>query len=281
MSDHEKAIIKDGFLLTSDEPIAVGSSLWFEWLATAKKFSFKYPNGGFMAQCELRRNKSYWYAYRRRDGKLFKVYLGKTEELTFERLQQTNMELMGESAPEQTAPVPASTLNDPYLFTARIDTSFLPITKITVPVLPRQLVSRPRLNQKINTPLTLIYAPSGFGKSTLLNDWKQTCGHPVAWLTLDEHDNNPARFLYSVVTAFQTIHQDFGKNLTAYISSVPTVQAAEAAQHLTNDILEAQALFPTLGLVLDDFHRINHTVIYDAIQIWLTHFPANLYLAIS
>ncbi len=281
MPDHEKAIIKDGFLLTSDEPIAVGSSLWFEWLATAKKFSFKYPNGGFMAQCELRRNKSYWYAYRRRDGKLFKVYLGKTEELTFERLQQTNMELMGESAPEQTAPVPASALNDPYLFTARIDTSFLPITKITVPVLPRQLVSRPRLNQKINTPLTLIYAPSGFGKSTLLNDWKQTCGHPVAWLTLDEHDNNPARFLYSVVTAFQTIHQDFGKNLTAYISSVPTVQAAEAAQHLTNDILEAQALFPTLGLVLDDFHRINHTVIYDAIQIWLTHFPANLYLAIS
>jgi LuxR family transcriptional regulator, maltose regulon positive regulatory protein len=279
MSSYEKAIAKDGFLQTSSNSIPIGSFLWFEWLSKAKKFSFKYPNGTFVAQHETRRNTSYWYAYKRRDGKLHKAYIGKTEELTLERLQQIGHLLRGEDANENST----STVipNDPFLFESRIDSSFLPITKITVPVLPRQLVSRSRLKDKINTPLTLIYAPSGFGKSTLLNDWKQTCGYPMAWLTLDEHDNNPIRFLYSFVTAFQNINPDFGKDILAYISSVSSIQPAEAVRHLTKSVLDTQAFFPQLGIVLDDFHRINHAAIYDTLQLWIEHFPAKVQLVIS
>ncbi|MFN8433457.1 MAG: LuxR C-terminal-related transcriptional regulator [Anaerolineales bacterium] len=279
MFDYEKAIVKDGFLKTSSNSIPIGSNLWFEWLSKAKKFSFKYPNGAFVAQQEIRRNTSYWYAYKRRNGKLYKAYLGKTTELTLERLQQIGNFLRGDGASEN--PPLSAISNDPHLYESRIDSSFLPITKITVPVLPRQLVSRERLNKKINTPLTLIHAPSGFGKSTLLNDWKQACGYPIAWLTLDEHDNNPARFLYSVVTALQTIHSDFGADLLTYISSATSINPTEAVNHLIKGILEIQAFSPHLGIVLDDFHRINHSIIYDTLQVWLERFPSNLQLVIS
>lgn len=279
MSDSKRPIVKDGFLFTGDASIPLGSKLWFEWLATAKKFSFKYPNGAFVAQCEQRRSHSYWYAYKRRNGKLHKVYLGKTEELTLEQLQQVGFSLAGNETSE---PPNAITFpNDSLLRKSRIDSSFLPITKITVPVLPRQLVSRTRLNQKIETPLTLIYAPSGFGKSTLLNDWKQACGFPVAWLTLDDHDNNPTRFFYSVITAFQTIYPDFGKDLVAYINSAPSIQPTEVISHLSASIIEAQGQYPKLGIVLDDFHRVSQSVIYDSLQFWLEHFPSGLQLVIS
>jgi hypothetical protein len=83
--DSVKSIVKDNFLLVGVTRILVGSELWYEWLSTARNFSFRSPRGSFVAQCEKRRNKAYWYAYRRA-GKLSKVYLGKTEELTLERL---------------------------------------------------------------------------------------------------------------------------------------------------------------------------------------------------
>ena len=275
----EKSIVKDNFLLTGAASIPVGSLQWYEWLSTNKKFSFEGHNGRFMAQCEMRRDKVYWYAYRRCAGKLIKVYLGKTGELTVERLEQASLSFKSQILFKQFASRPAE--NENFITESRINSSFLPMTKVNVPVLPRQLVSRPRLTRQVNTPLTLIYAPSGFGKSTLLNDWKQTCGCPVAWLSLDEHDNEPARFWYSVVTAFQTLHSDFGKELLAYLDSTASIHPSEAASRLTNDIIHSQTLFPHLGLVLDDFLHIHNTEIYDSIQAWLEHFPANTQLVIS
>src|SRR5687767_5292944 len=188
MPHSDRTIVKDNFLFVGVTPIPVGSSSWFEWLSMAKNFSFKSQNGCFVAQCETRRNKGYWYAYRRRAGKLIKTYLGKTEELTPERLEQASLMLTRTALLRQFPNPPAG--NEIGGAEARIDTSFLPMAKVNSPVVPRQLVARPRLTRKINTPLTLIYAPSGFGKSTLLNDWQQSCGHPVAWLSLDENDND-------------------------------------------------------------------------------------------
>src|SRR5574342_454056 len=86
-----KSIVRDNCLSAGATSIPVGSQSWYEWLSVAKKFSFKSQNGCFVAQCETRRNKGYWYAYRRRAGKLIKVYLGKTEELTSERLEQASL----------------------------------------------------------------------------------------------------------------------------------------------------------------------------------------------
>src|SRR5215216_2028896 len=273
-----KSIVQDNFLFAGANRIPVGSPSWYEWLSTTKKFSFKSPRGSFVAQCEKRRNKTYWYAYHRA-GKLMKIYLGKTEELTPERLEQASISFTGQTMLKEFGSQSATDVN--FMAESRIDTSFVPLTKVNVPVLPRQLVTRPRLTRQINTPLTLIYAPSGFGKSTLLNDWRQTCGYPVAWLSLDEGDNHIVRFWQSVMMAFQTINPEFGKELFAYLDTASSIKISEVISRLANDIVQHQTSYPHLGLVLDDFHRINQSEIYDSIQAWLEQLPPNMQLVIS
>lgn len=272
-----KFIVKDNLLLAGATTIQVGSPLWYDWVASAKKFSFVSQNGRFVAQREMRRNHSYWYAYRRRSGKLVKIYLGKQYELTPERLEQACLAL---EEPNLLKQFSGKTGEQKNLDAGpRIDTSFLPMAKINAPLLPHQLVTRSRLLAEINTPITLIYAPSGFGKSTLANDWKQTCGFPVAWLSLDENDNFAARFWYSIVMAFQVIYRDFGKELLSYLSS-SAIDPAEAALRLTNDVIHAQAVYPRLGLILDEFDHIRSSEVYDSLQAWLERLPSNVQLVI-
>lgn len=275
MTGTRKSIVKDNSLLIGSHHIVVGSPAWFDWLATAKAFSFKSPRGNFAARCEKRRNGAYWYAYRR-DGKLFKVYLGKTNELTLERLEQANLSLTAHTLLKQSK---GESLRVPTI-ESRIDTSFLPLTKVNVPALPRQLVARPRLTRQISRPLTVIYAPSGFGKSTLLNEWKQSCDFPVAWLSLDENDNDVMRFWHSVILALQTVDPEMGKQLSSDLRTTSPVQHLEVVSRLTNEILLHQATYPRLGLVLDDFHFIHRTEIYLSIQAWIEHLPSNLQLVI-
>ncbi len=271
--------VVDGILSSESGPVPAGSSSWYAWLSSTKKFTYKDGNGKFAAQCETRRKKAYWYAYRRRSGKVVKAYLGKNEDLTAERLRQASLSLAGNSRVHPLIGPPGS--NDHPAVESRIDSSFLSLSKHIAPVLPRQIVSRTRLNQRIHSPLTLIYAPSGFGKSTLLNDWKQTCGYPVVWLTLDERDNHPVRFWNSVVAAFQLLYPGFGKDLLQDFGTAVAIQPAETLLQLTNEIIQLQTLFPKLGMVLDDFHCIHHPGIYGSIQIWLERFPVKFQLVIS
>ncbi|MFT3892824.1 MAG: LuxR C-terminal-related transcriptional regulator [Anaerolineales bacterium] len=277
MSNDTKAIIKDQFLLIGANRIQVGSQQWFEWLSTAKRFSFKGQSGSFVAQGEKRRNKVYWYAYRRA-GRLIKAYLGKCEELTLERLEEVSISIATLAQFQDRVDEPLVT--EKFAAKSRIDTSFLPFTKVNVPVLPPQLVTRPRLTHRISTPLTLIYAPSGFGKSTLLNDWKQSCGHPVAWLSLDDADNRVLRFWQSVVMALQTIDLEFGKDLLTSLKTISSSQSLEIVSRLTNDIVSNQSSYTRISLVLDDFHRINRTEVYDAVQALIEHLPPNMQLII-
>jgi LuxR family maltose regulon positive regulatory protein len=266
-------IVKNNLLKLDNTTVQVGSEEWYDWLDENIKFKYKGREGHFLARCEKRRNNgAYWYAYRRRAGKLSKAYLGKVDNLTKERLEQVSFSL---------SETQFSKLDSKgYLSNSesRIDNSFLPKTKVNAPVLPQKLLSRPRLTQQINSPLTLIYAPSGFGKSTLINDWKQTCGFPVAWLFLDKNDNHPTRFWYSLVMALQTVNPQLGRKLFNYLRlSSSSILNAEIVSLLTNDI----ALMLNFGLVLDDFHHIHNSQIFDFLQSWLEQFPPNLQLILS
>jgi len=82
-------------------------------------------------------------------------------------------------------------------------------TKLYIPPPRPKIVLRPhlveRLNGGLHHKLTLISAPAGFGKTTLVSEWVAGCGQPVAWLSLDEGDNDPARFLVYLVAALQTL----------------------------------------------------------------------------
>ncbi len=86
-------------------------------------------------------------------------------------------------------------------------------TKLYIPPPRAKIVLRPRLIERLNEglssgrKLTLISASAGFGKTTLVSEWIASCGRPVAWLSLDEGDNDPTRFLTYLVAALQTIAQ--------------------------------------------------------------------------
>ena len=258
--------------------IPVGSSEWFGWLSQQTRFSFQGKNGHFSAQCEIRSEKPFWYAYRRRAGKLYKQYLGKSEELTPERLEHGCIALAGKTLLDQFANQPGS--EAPLPVESRIDTSFLPMAKVNMPVPPLHLFPRPRLTNRINTPLTLIHAPSGFGKSTLINDWKQTCHHPVAWVALDESDNLPQHFWSSVLMALQAIQPDFGRDLLTPLRSAAPNQLPELITRLTDEIVHNPAFSPHLGLVLDNFERIHQSDINNSLQAWLGVLPPALNLVI-
>src|SRR5579871_1876686 len=96
-------------------------------------------------------------------------------------------------------------------------------TKLYLPLPRPQLVSRPRLLERLNTglrhKLTLISAPAGFGKTTLVSEWLAGCERPATWLSLDESDNDPIRFLTYLVSALQMITASMGDEILGMLQS--------------------------------------------------------------
>jgi LuxR family maltose regulon positive regulatory protein len=144
------------------------------------------------------------------------------------------------------------------------------------------MVSRPRLIERLNAglhhKLTLISAPAGFGKTTLLSEWVAGDGHPVAWLSLDEGDNDPARFLAYLVAALQTIEGNVGQGLLAALQSPGPVNVEAVLTSLLNEIA---GLPDNLLLVLDDYHVIESQPVDNALTFLLDHLPPQMHLVIA
>ena len=157
-------------------------------------------------------------------------------------------------------------------------------TKLFVPPPPPKAVLRPRLIERLNEglalgrKLTLISAPAGFGKSTLVSEWVAGCGRPVAWLSLDEADSDPAGFLTYLVAALQTVSADIGAGAWGALQS-PQRPAAESV--LTTLLNEIAAVPERFILVLDDYHRIDAEAIDQALAFLLDHLPPQMHLVIA
>ena len=155
-------------------------------------------------------------------------------------------------------------------------------TKLYIPPVRPTLVSRPRLIERLNAglhrKLTLISAPAGFGKTTMLSEWVAGCRRPVAWLSLDEGDNDPTRFLAYFIAALQTIHKGVGEAALAALQSPqpPPIEAILTA--LINKIVAVPDHFV---LVLDDYHLITAQPIHDALTFLLNHLPPQMHLVIA
>jgi LuxR family maltose regulon positive regulatory protein len=301
MRKRNKPVVKNGRLLPGGDaaagaslPVRVGSPRWYAWLVDSSGFIFQGEAGHFTARRELRRGNPYWYAYRSRGGKFSKTYLGKSTALTQERLEQACARLAGQAAlPRSPGPCDSaewmSALNSPRagaIASAEAGTalSLMPLTKIHPPALPRKLVPRPRLTRRINAPITLLTAPSGFGKTTLLNEWRQSCGMPVVWVSLDANDNHPWRFWATVTAALQTIDPSLGQDLLPHPPPLSPVDLSENVVSLTNAIVrlvDAAGSVSRFGLVLDDYHHIQDKRIHASLQFWLEHLPPALQLVIS
>lgn len=282
MTKHEKPIVKDGFLSASQtDPIALGCEQWLHWLGKNTRFVFKGYAGHFTARREARRGINYWYAYRRLGGKLHKTYLGKSEELTIDRLEQAGAQLSGHSPIAQTDAKDGSAA---YLPVAARTAPILTFAKIKPPLLPERLIERPRLTGRIKAPATFIYAPSGFGKSTLINAWRQSSAMPVAWVSLDAEDNQPARFWFTLGTALQAMDPELGQVWLNQIQSSAFSDPVQMAAELANEITRAsdgQSTLHRFGMVLDDYHHIERPEIHAALQTLLENFPPAMRLVVS
>ena len=126
--------------------------------------------------------------------------------------------------------------------------------------------------------LTLISAPAGFGKTTLVSEWVAGCGRPVAWLSLDEGDNDPARFLTYLVAALQTIAANIGEGVLAVLQSPQPPPTESILTALLNEITTIPDNFI---LVLDDYHVIDSKPVDDALTFLLEHLPPQMHLVIA
>src|SRR5215472_6688302 len=270
--------------------LQVGSEAWYAWLdePSTRSFTFHGPQGTLTARREHRRGAWYWYASRSRESHLHKVYLGKSEELTLVRLHAAATLLSAENA---TSPQPHDSLpplhpTSPTALSSAISlpSSHLLKTKISVPPTRQNIVMRPRLMQQMNAAmtgtLTLVVAPAGWGKTTLLHAWhaQASCdAWSLAWVSLDAGDNDPIRFWTYVLTALNTLHSGVGETALAllYAASFPT----EAV--LTTLLTALNQLPIGTVLVLDDFHHIEAQPIHNALTYFVEHLPPKVHLVIA
>ncbi|MFL7793573.1 MAG: LuxR C-terminal-related transcriptional regulator [Anaerolineae bacterium] len=154
-------------------------------------------------------------------------------------------------------------------------------TKLYIPPTRSGLVSRPRLTERLATALerklTLISAPAGFGKTTLVSAWVWQTGLSVAWLSLDQGDNDPTQFWRYVIAALQTVDGSIGEiALTALQPSQP-LSLEPLLTALINDVVGAST---PIILVLDDYHVIETRSIHAGLNFLLDRLPPHLHLIV-
>ena len=162
-------------------------------------------------------------------------------------------------------------------------------TKLYVPQPRPKFVRRPRLIERLNEglssgcELTLISASAGFGKTTLVSEWLTGCGSPAAWLSLDEGDNDPIRFLTYFIAALQTIAPKIGgANIGEGMVTLLQAPQPPSIELILTTLLNEIATIPdNFILVLDDYHAIDAKSIDNTLTFLLEHLPPSMHLVIA
>jgi LuxR family transcriptional regulator, maltose regulon positive regulatory protein len=167
-----------------------------------------------------------------------------------------------------------------------LTTDSLVYTKLRPSQARPELVARPRLTAKLEREsgrkLTLISAPAGFGKTTLLVEWlkgREDGDQSVAWVSLDEGDNDPVRFLSYVVAALRrTVGEEFGEGVLAALRSPGPPRMEGVLGAFVNELA---GLPGEVAVVLDDYHVIDSESVHGIVSFLLEHLPPNVHLVIS
>ena len=153
-------------------------------------------------------------------------------------------------------------------------------TKVHVPPLNGNLVNRANLVARLNDGiargcrLTLISAPAGYGKSTLLSEWQAQAELPVAWLSLEKSENSPARFWSYFVTALNTLAPVQQANIgSAILQALQTPQPGSMEAQITELINQLSTLEERVCLVLDDLHTLSESQIHQDLTFLIEHLP--------
>ncbi len=249
---------------------------WFTWLAAHTRFSFQGKAGqlNLLKEARQRGGEGYWYAYHRQGGSMHKKYAGRSGELTIARLEALAQVL---AAP----PAVASAAQPEQLLEP----------KLCLPRLHATLVERSRLFALLDAGrgrrLTLLSAPAGFGKTTLVRQWvasrsTQEAFPPVGWISLDVGDNDPFRFWRYVITACRAFLGDAVWQALAMLTkaSQPPFKPLVLEEVLTVFLNSASHSAQEGILVLEDYHIITEPLIHEALAFLLDHLPTTLHLVI-
>ncbi|MBA3822910.1 MAG: hypothetical protein H0X24_03265 [Ktedonobacterales bacterium] len=267
---------RDGQLIITPgtTPIMVGSAEWFGWLSGERlSFTFASAQGTFTARHEARAKGHFWYAYRRKAGHLSKVYLGRSADLTLEHLNEA-----------------ASTLAHERVTgceTQRVTVTTPPMiaTKIMIPQPGLDPIARPilmaRCLEAIEHPCTIITAPAGFGKTTLLlmaSEELLTRGWAVAWVTVEEAEHDPMRFWRYVLNALDTAIPEVSKTARQLLAT----PRPPAVEHIVTLLINALATSTqSVALILDDYHRAANAANDLALTFLIEHAPATFHLVMA
>jgi LuxR family maltose regulon positive regulatory protein len=286
------------------------SPTWFTWLEQVSSFAFVGKSSHYTARKETRqRGDRYWYAYLATGEHLTKKYLGKTADLSLARLEHVADEMSANQAgsrqlrqavPLQPAQREAQLLSPGFptakgaeigveltrrLALAPWQTPINPLlaTKLHMPRPQMQLVQRAhlveRLQQGMQCTLTLVSAPAGFGKTTLLTQWFAVNGLPAAWLSLEPEDNDPTRFLSYLIAALQTLDAQIGTTALAMLRTPqPPLPEAVLAVLISEVTSRGAADF---ALVLEDYHVITDENIQRSMTFLLEHLPPLMHLVLA
>jgi LuxR family transcriptional regulator, maltose regulon positive regulatory protein len=293
-SPHERHYtITRGSLRLSRE-ITASRSAWEEWLNTVSSFAFEDREGGHctIRKERLQRGGVYWYAYRSIRGRTKKRYLGKTADLTLSRLEEVSARFTAEERKVFQAVITHQQLQ---MAPNHRPSGVVPLleSKLHPPQLPALLVERTRLCAWLDTSLahklTLLLAPAGFGKTTLVNQWLATRSAgpalPAAsWVSLEASDNDPLRFWRYVMTASQKLlgqeRQASGQEALALLTAAihPPFDPSPIEMALTH-LLNALADPSCRGLlVLDDYHAISEPRIHETLAFFIDHLPKSVHV---
>ncbi len=158
------------------------------------------------------------------------------------------------------------------------------IAKLRIPCADPS-VSRPRLVERIEAglrrPLTVLAAPAGSGKSTLFSAWARTTGRAVAWLSLDEGDNDPVLFLTYLTAALGQAEPGLGSATRRLLGATYPPGPTAAMSALVEEIEESETVGGEIALVLDDYHVIEDPGVHDAVTFLIDHLPPRLRLLVA
>ncbi len=154
-------------------------------------------------------------------------------------------------------------------------------TKLHIPTSGQPTVLRSRLFERLDegrkSRLTLICAPAGFGKTTLVSDWIRSSDVQATWISLDEGDNQPIRFWRYMAAAFDSVDQGVAENVLQALTQLASLDGEQAIRLFVSNL---QRLPKPITLVLDDFHVIRDKGILRGLSFLVNHLPETIHLCL-
>ena len=155
-------------------------------------------------------------------------------------------------------------------------------TKLCYPRVGSDVIPRThlieRLNAGLSSKITLLSAPNGFGKTTLLVKWLETCNRKAAWLTLDENDNEFFTFVRYLTAAFQSVFPGACQATASLLKAPQSLQPDRVATVFTNDLVDVPE---DVILVLDNYHTIHQDAVHTLLDLLIRYIPPQVHLVLS